>query len=97
MPVYKFTAKAESDLEAIIDYTLRAWGPTQAIKYVEDLETLAAALAQTPDIGKVRDDLQEGLTVFQYEKHLLFYCKEPHGITIVRILHESMDTPQHFR
>lgn len=96
MPVYKFTGRAEDDLAAIIDYTLETWGAAQAVKYIDGLEELASNLAQSPSLGKSRDDLHEGLIVFPYERHLLFYRKERHGITIVRILHDSMDTPRHF-
>ena len=96
MPVYKFTERAESDLASIIDHTLETWGAGQAVKYIDGLEGLAASLAQTPDLGKAREDLHKGLFVFPYERHLLFYRKERHGITIVRILHDSMDTPRHF-
>jgi toxin ParE1/3/4 len=95
MPTFKFTGKAEQDLATIIDHTLVNWGVAQAGKYVDGLEELAATLAQTPDIGKSRDDLDKGLIVFPYEKHLLFYRKERQGIVIVRILHESMDAPRH--
>jgi toxin ParE1/3/4 len=93
MPVYKFTERAEGDLADIIDYTVDTWGAVQAVRYIDGLEGLAANLAQTPDLGKTRDDLHKGLIVFPYERHLLFYRKERHGITIVRILHNSMDAP----
>lgn len=96
MPVYKFTEKAESDLAAIIDYTLETWGVTQAVTYIDGLEHLAATLAQTPELGMSREDLHKGMSVFPYARHLLFYRKERHGITIVRILHDSMDAPRHF-
>lgn len=96
MPVYKFTEKAEGDLAEIIDYTVDTWGAAQAVRYIDGLENLAANLATTPDLGKSRDDIQKGLIVFPYEAHLLFYCKERHGITIVRILHSSTDTPNQF-
>lgn len=96
MPVYKFTERAEGDLASIIDYTLETWGAGQAGKYIDGLEGLAVSLAQTPDLGKAREELHKGLIAFPYERHLLFYRKERHGITIVRILHDSMDTPRHF-
>jgi toxin ParE1/3/4 len=96
IPTYKFTEKAERDLAGIIDYTRRTWGSTQAITYIDGLEKLAGTLAETPDLGKSREDLYKHLIVFPYEKHLIYYRKEKHGITIVRILHESMDAPGHF-
>lgn len=96
IPVYKFTEKAEGDLAAIVDYTLENWGVDLAVKYIDRLEGLAKTLAEAPDLGKSREDLHEGLIVFPYERHLLFYRKERHGITIVRILHGSMDKLHHF-
>lgn len=95
MSVYKFTDKAEEDLADIIDYTGATWSAVQAVRYIDGLGVLAENLAQTPELGKSRDDLHEGLIAFPYERHLLFYRKERHGITIVRILHASMDTPNH--
>lgn len=97
MPVYKFADKAERDLAAIVDFTLETWGAAQAVKYIAGLEYLAETLAQTPDLGKARGDLHQGLMAFPYERHLIFYRKEQHGITIVRILHDSMDSPGHLK
>jgi toxin ParE1/3/4 len=89
-PSYKFTERAENDLAAIIDYTLMTCGAAQAVKHIDGLEELSAYLAQAPDLGKSRADLHKDLIVFPYTRHLLFYRKERHGITIVRILHDSM-------
>jgi toxin ParE1/3/4 len=95
MPAYKFTGRAEEDLTAIIDYTLKTWGAVQAGQYIDGLEELAANLAQSPALGKSRQDLHKGLLSFPYERQVLFYRKERHGVTIVRILYGSMDTPRH--
>lgn len=96
VPTYKFTALAEQDLAGILDYTLESWGAAQA-NNMDGMEELLATLAQAPELGKSREDLhhQHQLMVFPYEKHLLFYCAQRHGITVVRILHESMDAPRH--
>jgi toxin ParE1/3/4 len=98
VPTYKFTARAEQDLAGILDFTLESWGAAQAIRYVDGMEKLLATLAQAPELGKSREDLhqQHQLMVFPYEKHLVYYYEEKRGITVVRILHESMDAPRHF-
>jgi toxin ParE1/3/4 len=31
------------------------------------------------------------LLSFPYESHILYYMKQSHGITIVRVLHQRMD------
>lgn len=95
MPQYKFTPEANSDLEVIVDYTLENWGNQQALKYINDLEEQAQKLANHPDIGIYRDELINGLISFPYMSHILYYIKESHGITITRVLHQSMDPKRH--
>lgn len=91
MAKYRFTAKAEHDLEEIINYTLKQWGALQTNTYLDGLEGHGQLLADNPDLGARRDALAEGLLSFPYESHILYYFKQPHGITIVRVLHKRMD------
>ena len=95
MPTYDFTDKAEHDLERIIDYTINHWGNSQANVYIDALEELAQTLADNPDIGMVRDKLSAGLLSFPYQSHVLYYVKSKRGVTIVRVLHASMDSVNH--
>jgi len=97
MPSYKFTDKAEADLEDIIDYTVEQWGSVQAIKYVDTLEELAQTLADNPKLGRNRDIFISGLLSFNYESHVLYYVEEPHGITVLRVLHKRMDEQKQFK
>lgn len=95
MASYVFTEKAERDLEAIIDYTVKKWGSLQALQYIDGLEELAQILADNPDIGLKRDAIHEGLLSFLYRRHILFYTKDLHGVSIIRVLHASMDSMKH--
>lgn len=95
MPRYEFAEQAERDLEAITDYTLERWGSAQAVKYLDGLEERARTLAVNPGLGVRRDSLIEGLISFPYGSHILYYLKQPHGITIIRILHQRMDPKRH--
>jgi toxin ParE1/3/4 len=88
---YKFTAEAERDLEEITDYTLQQWDVAQTLAYLDGLEALGQLLADNPDLGTKRDSLSNGLLSFPYESHILYYMKQSHGITIVRVLHQRMD------
>jgi len=92
---YKFAAKAERDLEDIIDYTLEQWGPTQTHTYLDGLESHGQLLADNPDLGSDREVLAKGLLSFPYENHVLYYIRQSHGIAIVRVLHQSMDSMKH--
>lgn len=95
MPRYEFTDQAERDLEAIMDYTLERWGQAQAEDYLDGLEKLAQYLAESPGIGMDRNTMIEGLISFPYTSHILYYIKQPHGITIIRVLHKRMDPKRH--
>lgn len=95
MADYKFTEKAERDLEDIIDYTLQQWGTLQTQTYLDELEARGQLLADNPDLGVKRENIFEGLLSFPYESHILYYLKQAHGITIVRVLHKSMDPIKH--
>ncbi len=95
MPTIDFTDKAENDLERIIDYTIKRWGRSQANKYIDALEELTQTLADNPDIGIARDKLSTGLHSFPYQSHMLYYVRNAHGVTIIRVLHASMDPENH--
>jgi toxin ParE1/3/4 len=95
MTSYVFTDKAERDLESIIDYTIEDWGPMQAIGYIDGLEEIAQTLADNPDIGFKRDSLSAGLLSFPYQRYILFYIKKTFGVSIIRVLHASMDSDKH--
>jgi toxin ParE1/3/4 len=94
-PRYQFTAKAERDLESIIDYTAQEWGASQANTYLDGLESRAQILAENPDLGSARETVFEGLLSFPYESHILYYKKHARGFVIVRILHQHMDPVKH--
>ena len=96
MPTYKFTDSAWIDLSEIVDYTVEQWNADQADVYIDGLETVAQSLAETPLIGKACEDLHQGLRAFPYESHVLYYLEAAHGITVIRVLHKSMNTSLHF-
>ena len=95
MAEYRFTGKAERDLDNIIDYTCQQWGESQACSYLDELESRGQLLADNPGLGIKREATSEGLLSFPYESHILYYLKQPHGITVVRILHKQMDPLKH--
>lgn len=96
MPTFKFADSAWVDLSDIVDYTVEHWDAAQAVVYIDGLETVGAAIAEAPSIGKACEDLQEGLRAFPYESHLLYYLEAEHGITIIRVLHKNMNTALRF-
>ena len=95
MPTYRFTEQAQRDLTQIVRYTQQTWGLNQAGSYIDALEELATLLAQTPKIAKQCPEIFEGLRCFPYKSHMLYFLEAPHGITIVRALHEGMNPKLH--
>ena len=93
MANFYFTEQAEKDLEAIIDFTVQRWGAAQSHDYIDDLEAL---VADNPLLGTEREELSQGLHSFPYQSHLLFYVLQKDGITIVRVLHTSVDVVRYF-
>jgi toxin ParE1/3/4 len=96
MANFYFTEQAEKDLEAIIDFTVQRWGAAQSHNYIDDLEALAQILADNALLGTERDELSQGLRSFPYQSHLLFYVLQKDGISIVRVLHTSVDVMRYF-
>lgn len=96
MPSFNFAEKAEADLVNIINYTILKWGVDQANSYIDGLEKQAQLLANRPAIARSVDHLHEGLKAFPYQSHVLYFVETPNGITIARVLHQSMNPALHF-
>lgn len=90
-----FAPAAAADLEAIVDY-IAADNPAAAQALIARLEDLAAALAATPGMGRVRLDLLPNLRSFRLGRYLLFYRATSNGIEVVRVLHGARDFPALF-
>ena len=91
MPSYKLAAPANNDLREIALYTKKSWGPEQARTYIQELRKAMEALAQTPKIGRPREELAPGLRSFKAGSHIVFYKESKAGINIARILHSKRD------
>ncbi len=95
MPAFRFSRRAEDDLRAIADYTLRTWGKAQAARYLGELEVCCQTLARNPALGRSCDDVRPGLRRMEHGKHVVFYRQERGGILISRILHQRMLPDKH--
>jgi toxin ParE1/3/4 len=85
---FRFSRRAEADLQSIAEYTLRAWGEAQTARYLSDLENCCGMLAHNPGLGRSGDGIRSGLRRMEHEKHIVFYrLQKPDGILVVRILH----------
>ena len=86
----RFTEDAEADLAEIAVYTVRAFGETQAIRYIDQLEQSCRRLACRPRLGRVCDYILPGLKRFERGKQVIFYSQSEAGILVVRVLHHAL-------
>lgn len=90
------TPRAETDLDSIWQFTFERWGEAQADKYLEQLDSGIQQLAKTPKLGTSCDDIRTGYRFLHINHHLAYYCLGERQVIVIRILHERMDTSQHF-
>lgn len=93
---YVLSVEADSDIDAIFDYTESGHGFNQAVSYLTDLEAVFQKLILNPQIGKNRDDIKKELFSLPEQEHTIFYRNLSDKIRIVRVLHGSRDLPKFF-
>jgi toxin ParE1/3/4 len=107
LPRYRLTEIAGQDVEGILIYTGREFGPRQRDRYERLLEAAARMVGENPlrPGSRMRDDLGRGLRSFHIERaarrrgaaaHILYYVRGKlgdgrDGVVIVRVLHEAME------
>jgi toxin ParE1/3/4 len=87
---FKLTRLSETDLEAILGYTLETWGKRQAERYLGNLQACFQDLADQPGLGRRCDSIRPGLMRMEHGRHVVFYRPKEYGIRVIRILHQGM-------
>jgi toxin ParE1/3/4 len=92
---YKLTPEAENDLIEIYLYGFQNFGEAQAENYFSELEEVFRMLGETPLICRERLEFSPPVRIHPHGRHLIVYVIDTDRILIVRVLHHSMDVPQH--
>lgn len=95
MGVYRLSNESEIDIAGIYEYGIEKFGILQAQEYLIGLHNLFQTLTKNPYIGRDASEFSPSLIRFNYKSHMVFYLKSDSDISIVRVLHHSMDYPQH--
>lgn len=97
IPTYKLTPLAMDDLREIWRYGAATWGlkPTEA--YGEKILDAFEFLAENPHAGMSIEHIRVGYKRHPVGSHLIFYRVIEHGVEVVRILHQRMDTERQLR
>lgn len=92
-PSYRlvFSSEAEDDVEGILRHSLMQWGEVQERRYAEALDRAFLLLADNPNLGRRRDELQPGYRSYLVRQHLIIYRVRGDAVIIVRVLHSRMD------
>jgi toxin ParE1/3/4 len=91
MGCYKLLPAAEHDLEAIWQYTAQEWGVRQADLYIDQLDEAFQLIAEQPLICRERNEFTPPVRIYHRGHHLVVYLINAADITVIRVLHESMD------
>jgi toxin ParE1/3/4 len=59
--------------------------------FIETIDQKFHVLAGRPNIGRLRDELADGLRSIPVGRYVVFYRPIPEGIEIVRVLHGARD------
>lgn len=91
MPRIRFTRRADADLDEIGYYSAMTFGLAKADAYMARLSETFRTIADFPLIGRSWPEGAVGMRRFGAQKHVVYYLPSADGVTIVRVLHASMD------
>jgi len=80
----EFSSRAESDLEAIMDYLAQEAGPETALRYGQKIREECCKVCAAPGMGK-RHPIHFRIRKIIVGPHKIFYREDPGRIVIHRI------------
>jgi toxin ParE1/3/4 len=89
------TEAALEDLRSIRRYTLESWGEEQEEIYLRKIWSCIQALHKSPLRYRTREELFPGCRIASEGRHVILFHTGNEAITIVRVLHSSMDFKRH--
>ena len=94
---YVLAPAARDDLRSIFDYLESQSIPT-AIRYDKLIHAAFLRIAQSPQLGHRRADLQDpSIRCWVVPPYLIFYLEQTAPLQIVAILHGARDIPSVFQ
>jgi len=97
MKKFTISPKARADLRDISRYTDKNWGRQQRFNYIKQLQDRFSYLAEKPHMGRKRNEIIGSPYSYHEGRHMIFYLTTAEGIEILRVLHDAMDFPRHFK
>lgn len=95
----RLSKRALEDLEDIADY-LSERNPNAAARVLQTLQKAFEALAESPQLGALRDDLHPGLRIFSPSRpahnYVICFYSLADGVEISDVIHGARDWPELF-
>ena len=89
-----YTPAAIADISDIWDYTAGRWGVDRADRYMDEIRDACDGLAEGNMQGRPVD-VRDGYLKYSVGRHFVFFVRAADGITVIRVLHQSMDIERH--
>ncbi len=83
--------RAQDDIFNIIEYGIAEYGEAAARDYVGKIAARINWLCANPRAGPAHSELRGGIRSFRQGQHRIYYRASATSLTIIRILHVSMD------
>ena len=92
MAEIRFTIAAESDLEAIDNYSLERFGEAIAEVYMHGFDDAFGMLTNHPLSGPTKTELGADIRCLTHRQHRILYRFDGGSVLIIRIIHHAMDS-----
>jgi toxin ParE1/3/4 len=83
--------EARQDFSDLLVFTEQQWGKSQRGVYRAVLDRAMRKLTRFPYLGRARVEVSADLRGFPVCEHVIYYRVSDQAVTVVRILHASMD------
>ncbi len=88
---FRLASAADRDLDEIWDYIAAEDGSDRANVVVRRILSHADTLAMSPQIGRIRPELEPNCRSFPVQSLIIFYRLESDGIEVLRVLDGRRD------
>ena len=82
---------AEADLLNLLEYGASQWGRDAALRFVLSFHEVYQLLADYPQIGRERPEVNQEIRSWSHRGHIVFYRLYESRVLIARIIHGSAD------
>lgn len=94
MTTLYLTRRAELDLIAIEDYSIRTWGGKVAGEYLDAFQTAFDLLEASPGLLRSKPNFREWLLFYRVERHWIVCAMLGESIYVLAVRHGAMDLPE---